>query len=673
MDKRSNDIINNVFFNGEVCIEDIAQEYGVSHRTIRNDVDGINELFKKESYLLIDISTEGKLFFKNEYDSKAMLSIIHKNSDYYNYKLSPQERKIISTIILLNANDYIITTDISDYIFVSKNTIITDISDVRDWLKKNKLILESKPRKGLKVIGDEIDKRRAILNLICESMDTLSLEEVGNSIFHLLLLKEVSQNLNIKDLESIIKKREIKNNLELTDHSYKEISYYLTIIINRWEKEESIDIWNDNIVKTDPKYCMAEEIIKDVSERYKLSYSSTESVLLYKEIKSKTFIKDYIEPHKNTLKIQMLSTEFVYKMSTDLNIVEQFQYDFYNFLIGHIESTISRMQQNSKIDNPFKNELKFIYPEIFDTIKEHVKPIEAYTGQAMNEDEIAYISMHIIAAIERKKHSDSNIKAILVCSTGFGTALFLSAKLKKYFNFNIVDILSAHSLTNYNTDEIDIIISTIAIESLKDKTIVVNAIPTEEDINSIQRAVFNIQQDNVFYNKELIQKDMDKASPSQREKQKYLHEILTVDTIRFENSAENWQDALRKSGNILLEKDYIEERYIDAMINNIKDNGPYIVLAPHVAVPHASPTDGAKEVHISMLRLKKPVKFHNKKNDPVKFIFCLSALDNRDHLKAFINLMKIASNEDMMEMIEKSDSPEEIITIIERFEKRMLV
>src|SRR5699024_11293188 len=91
------------------------------------------------------------------------------------------------------------------------------------------------------------------------------------------------------------------------------------------------------------------------------------------------------------------------------------------------------------------------------------------------------------------------------------------------------------------------------------------------------------------------------------------------------------------------------------MIDNIKDNGPYIVFAPNVAVPHASPSEGANNVHISMLRLRKPVKFNHKENDPVKFVFCLSALDNRDHLKAFINLLKLISNKDIMKAIEEAD------------------
>ena len=56
--------------------------------------------------------------------------------------------------------------------------------------------------------------------------------------------------------------------------------------------------------------------------------------------------------------------------------------------------------------------------------------------------------------------------------------------------------------------------------------------------------------------------------------------------------------------------------------------GPYIVITKHVALPHARPEAGALESAIGIATLKHPVKFGNKDNDPVKYLFCLSATDN---------------------------------------------
>ena len=70
------------------------------------------------------------------------------------------------------------------------------------------------------------------------------------------------------------------------------------------------------------------------------------------------------------------------------------------------------------------------------------------------------------------------------------------------------------------------------------------------------------------------------------------------------------------------------------MITGVKENGPYIVLTKHVALPHARPESGALESAIGIATLKTPVVFGNEANDPVKYLFCLSAKDNMEHLNA---------------------------------------
>lgn len=52
---------------------------------------------------------------------------------------------------------------------------------------------------------------------------------------------------------------------------------------------------------------------------------------------------------------------------------------------------------------------------------------------------------------------------------------------------------------------------------------------------------------------------------------------------------------MRIGGELLEKSGAIEPRYIDAMINTVKEIGPYIVIAPGIAMPHARPEAGAKK------------------------------------------------------------------------------
>ncbi|MDD3404207.1 MAG: PTS sugar transporter subunit IIA, partial [Hespellia sp.] len=59
--------------------------------------------------------------------------------------------------------------------------------------------------------------------------------------------------------------------------------------------------------------------------------------------------------------------------------------------------------------------------------------------------------------------------------------------------------------------------------------------------------------------------------------------------IRFEEEMSDWKEAIRLVAQPLLENGCIEERYIDAMIRNVIENGPYIIIMPGLAMPHARP------------------------------------------------------------------------------------
>ena len=87
--------------------------------------------------------------------------------------------------------------------------------------------------------------------------------------------------------------------------------------------------------------------------------------------------------------------------------------------------------------------------------------------------------------------------------------------------------------------------------------------------------------------------------------------------------AETAEEAIRLAGELLAKAGAAEERYADAMVKSYRERGPYFVLAPHIALPHARAEDGVKEASVSLIRLKKPVVFGHAANDPVQLVFAL--------------------------------------------------
>ena len=117
---------------------------------------------------------------------------------------------------------------------------------------------------------------------------------------------------------------------------------------------------------------------------------------------------------------------------------------------------------------------------------------------------------------------------------------------------------------------------------------------------------------------------------------------------------------------------YIEARYIDAMIRNIEENGPYVVLSKGFAVPHEGLEQGSIRVGMYLIRLKEPVPFGAEELDPVEFVCCLSAVDHKTHLKAFFNLVNMLQDGEFKELLRQCKTPDEAALIIERYEYSLL-
>jgi len=89
---------------------------------------------------------------------------------------------------------------------------------------------------------------------------------------------------------------------------------------------------------------------------------------------------------------------------------------------------------------------------------------------------------------------------------------------------------------------------------------------------------------------------------------------------------------------ILVRSGAVERAYGDAMIEMINREGPYVVIAPGVALPHARPSALIHRTELSMLLLRKPVVFGHPENDPVTMVVALAALDSSAHVQALAAL-----------------------------------
>lgn len=133
---------------------------------------------------------------------------------------------------------------------------------------------------------------------------------------------------------------------------------------------------------------------------------------------------------------------------------------------------------------------------------------------------------------------------------------------------------------------------------------------------------------------------------------KIIGELLPKSRMQHIEYASDWEEAVRIASRPLLEEGVIEENYVDAMIESVHQNGPYIVLKDFFALPHAQAGNGVNEMGMALLTLDEPVDL---KGNPVKIFMVLAAVDSNSHLEALAELSNLLMDDEIYEVFISGD------------------
>ena len=138
-----------------------------------------------------------------------------------------------------------------------------------------------------------------------------------------------------------------------------------------------------------------------------------------------------------------------------------------------------------------------------------------------------------------------------------------------------------------------------------------------------------------------------------------MNTLFEKDHIKIKVDVKDYEDAIKKSGQILVDTNSIKENYINDMIEAIKKLGPYIVIAPGFALAHARPSEDVLKDDVSIITLKEPICF-NSINDPVYVVMCLAAKNSDTHIDTMQKIATILMKENTIENLKNANSVEEI-------------
>lgn len=692
MNKRSREILSQLITKTEysqtISIQDLAEMFKVSSRTIRYDIEQINDYLKENHLQPLNLGKQGVINTQADI-TKARESLSEEG--FYSFKLSREERVCFSAVMMICSDDYITLSEIADQLFVSRSTIIQDLEHIKSFFRERHLYVLSHSNKGLLLEGREIDKRNLLIDMIQSENSIFKAEPIFQHLTQCL-----SKNLKI-DLEDISMIEKIINEAEhiygrfLTDQSFVQLRNYFQLSLYRLRKAHYVEYGDDKNSKWD----MAKGMIDQIQQFIVKEIPDTEIYYVASVLNRMKYIKKTTS-NKEIVKMQVITRNFIEKISKDIHRNLQGDYIFYENLINHLESTFSTLGDRFAI-NSVVDEVLQRYPEVKQATERNVYVFEEYVGRKLSEEEIAYIVVHICAAIERNKNETVRYSVVLVCNGGIGTSQLLLARLEKFFHLDVIDIIPAHDIENMNMDDVDAVISTISLEGKGIEYIQVDPLLTDEDCIRVGEKLSKIhpkvsEKETISEEnkdslksletiKDILEEDEEEIAIGkiksviesffQKKEETTLSDLLPAQAIQIGVECSDWKGAIEASAKYLLKKGAINENYIKAMIKNVMENGPYIVVAPGFALPHEALNAGASKVGMSLIRLKTPVPFGKKEMDPIEWVCCLSAINKETHLKAMFQLVNLFYNQSFRKQIKECKTGEEIYKIIEQFEYEM--
>lgn len=121
--------------------------------------------------------------------------------------------------------------------------------------------------------------------------------------------------------------------------------------------------------------------------------------------------------------------------------------------------------------------------------------------------------------------------------------------------------------------------------------------------------------------------------------------LIENDSVLLQAEANDWQSAIKLGTDLLVKSGAVKPSYYDAIIDCVEKMGPYIIIAPQFAMPHARPEDGVIKTAFALVTLKKPVYFEGE-DEPVDVFVTLAGSTSDEHMKGLMEVTQAIADDD---------------------------
>lgn len=647
-------------------LSSLAKTFHVTQKTMRNDLAEINDFLEEIGLSQISLDHDGVLKMQPNFDTRFIERKLCE-MDIYQYRLSPEERRIYIFAVLLHDSGYIIMRKLADEMYVTRITILNDFDKIREELADIGITLTSDSGKG--VYLDCTDAQR--IQLLLDIFNRISVSTRNMGFFQRLVLNKLELKYSFNDIFSLIQDYMYKHHLVLIDDICYDITLYLYAAFNLFAMKEKLPTPLIDIEQNKLNYDYMDRMMLFLGR--KLSIPISEEILEdFRSYRDKKNLNSYIK-NVDDLELYEVVTRFLSALDNHLNLELSDDGLLINSLVLHIKNM--KGWNDEDIQLPTSSQYDIDYDALMYAVEDYAYIIEKYLSYELNNNMKKSIVIHICVSLIRSNQNDSRLFVIIVCPGSMATGKYLETQIRNYFDFHIVDVIAASSLSQRleEIENIDFILSTVNIQTDICPVLQVHPVLSMEDMNLIQKTAFHISrkhskkfvtikpayksiqnlktllEDGRFTEEMYLElKEILKLYETQRNRSLTSIGTLLQENniiVDYEHQYPEWRTAIAAAGQILIDNKEVTVEYVKQSIQNIEQYGDYIIIGQGTALAHARKEFGALKNGLSLLVSKQGVLFSDGKTK-VHFLFFYSSIEETTNVKLFREIVAIGRNQE---------------------------
>jgi lichenan operon transcriptional antiterminator len=553
--KKQNDIINLLNKSEhDITSNEIAAYLNISKRSVINYIHDIN----KDEKIIYSSNKGYKLLEKQNKLTEDLQS-----NDYLS-----RSRYVIKKILIDSMEVNIF--DLCEDLYTSYSTIKLDI------IKWNKVFsvynIKFYTRNNfIKIAGDETAKRRLVSKVI--------FDETENNFIDLKSLTSLFRQEDINLLEKIIIDISDEHEIFINDFAYKNIVFHLLITIDRIKKGETI---NSKVVfqyENSIDELIVTRLINDLEINFEIKLNYDEQSSIYILFKSNTNYNISATLYKNN--IDSIISEKVFEVTK--NIVNQVDKIFtinlnndifVNKFSLHLQALKQRSDSNRFNRNPLLNSIKSDCPIIYEIAIYISLLINESFKTPINEDEIAYIAIHIGSEVDRQNKSLSKVKCVFFSPNYLNTTNEVCNKILYRLGNKIEIVKVVTEIDELNSLEYDLLLSNLEINNINNNSITIPPFINENVLLKIENKVNEVN-----------------ASRKKVSINKYFDTLFNEELLFTNLNLSNKNDVIHFLCENLLNLEYIDKDFEESVLHRESISS---TAFGQFAVPHAINAYGYK-------------------------------------------------------------------------------